>query len=58
MNYIPLEINVLLILNLKALFLTRFFKESWSFFYRVAIALLKYYEDKILKLTDFPSIVG
>mmetsp|Transcript_8470 Transcript_8470/g.6315 ORF Transcript_8470/g.6315 Transcript_8470/m.6315 type:complete len:133 (+) Transcript_8470:782-1180(+) len=50
MNYIPLEIN--------SVFLDRFFKEKWGIFYRVAICLLKYYEKKILALSDFPSIVG
>ena len=40
------------------MFLNKFFEEKWVVFYKTAIALLRYYEAKILKLTDFPSIVG
>jgi hypothetical protein len=35
-----------------------FFSEKWAIFYRVAIALLKYFEYKILKRHDFHSIIG
>ncbi len=50
LNLIPLDINYI--------FLNPFFSEKWTIFYRVAISLLKYYEPKVLKLHDFPSIIG
>lgn len=40
------------------MFLNKFFEEKWDFFYRVAIALLKFYEPKLLKLRDIFAIVG
>ena len=42
----------------QAVFLNDFFENKWITFYKVAIALLKYYEKKILLLDDFPSILG
>ncbi len=50
LNYIPLELNVT--------FLNKFLEEKWSMFYRMSIALLKYFEPKLLQLDDFMDIVG
>ncbi|CDW83448.1 tbc domain containing protein [Stylonychia lemnae] len=50
LSNIPLRFN--------AIYLNSFFEKKWITFYRVAVALLKYYEKKILILDDFPSILG
>lgn len=50
LNAIPLDIN--------HLFLTHFFDSKWEIFYRTAVSLLSYYEPKLMKLNDFPSLIG
>jgi len=50
MNFIPIELT--------HIYLDLFFERSWQVFYEVALALLKYYENELLRLRDAGQIVG
>jgi hypothetical protein len=39
-------------------YLSAFFKKGWPVVYKVAIELLRHYEDKLLSLKDAGAVIG
>jgi hypothetical protein len=50
MNFIPIELT--------HVYLGLFFEHSWKTFDHIAIAILKFYEKDLMKLSDAGDIVG
>ena len=50
MSQLPVEVS--------KSYLDLFFKNSWKIFYTVALEILKYYEEKLLKMDDANDIIG
>ena len=45
-------------LDLTSQYLCAFFKKGWESLYKLAIELLKHYQEKLIKLKDAGAVIG